>query len=139
MAKSEAKIETTEIAIRDGEERRNNPNPILCFLSKFQFFNFPPQKRDAAKSDAVNQKPGKSGEYAEEGEKAVVVKVPNAKTDLPSLKLEGEECERNTNPIVLWQVYAIGGFFVLSWALARWKEKRAKKKSSDDEPSPDDN
>lgn len=34
-----------------------------------------------------------------------------------------------------FQVYAIGGFFVLRWAWARWNERRGKKRPSDDDPS----
>ncbi|KAI8539709.1 hypothetical protein RHMOL_Rhmol09G0204300 [Rhododendron molle] len=140
MANREVRVEKSEIVIRDGEER--HPNPILCLLSRFPFLNFLQPKRDSAKPDALiseKKTPAIAGERGEEGKKPVVVKVPNPKTtDLPSLKLEGEECDRNTNPIVLWQVYAIGGFFVLNWVFARWKERRAKKKSSDDEPSPAD-
>lgn len=106
MANREVKIEKTEIVVRDGEER--HPNPILCLLSRFPFFNFLQPKRDSAKPDnIISEKKTATivGESGEEGKKPVVVKVPNPKpTDLPSLKLEGEECDRNTNPIVLWQV-----------------------------------
>ncbi|XP_022743231.1 uncharacterized protein LOC111294250 [Durio zibethinus] len=62
----------------------------------------------------------------------------------PPLEFEAEECVgRSSNPIVLWQVYAIGGFFLAKWIWARWKERKdmgAKKESSDNEQAPaDDN
>ncbi|XWS75259.1 hypothetical protein CRYUN_Cryun01aG0070700 [Craigia yunnanensis] len=60
----------------------------------------------------------------------------------PPLEFEAEECVgRTSNPIVLWQVYAIGGFFLLKWIWARWKERKemgSKKESDDDEQPPAD-
>ncbi|XP_078441601.1 uncharacterized protein LOC144711465 [Wolffia australiana] len=40
------------------------------------------------------------------------------------LKLEVEESAESTNPQSMWQVYALGGFMVMSWFWGRWKERR---------------
>ncbi|GFS30141.1 hypothetical protein Acr_00g0010370 [Actinidia rufa] len=129
MAETEAKLEKTG----DGEGRRSNPNPILNLLSRFHLFNFPPPKPENV---VVAEQP--ITPVGESEKKPVVVRLPKAPTDFPSIKLEAEECEQNTNPIVLWQVYAIGGFYVLSWVLARLKERRTRRSPSDDEPAPAD-
>ncbi|CAL5418400.1 unnamed protein product [Camellia sinensis] len=44
------------------------------------------------------------GESVKEEVKLVAVKVSNPCPDMPSLKLQADECDHNTNPIVLWQV-----------------------------------
>ncbi|KAL7184806.1 hypothetical protein ACSBR2_026863 [Camellia fascicularis] len=146
MAEREEKVESTEIVVSsDGEVRRNsNPNPIFSFFQKLQLFIFPPPlKRDDSKSKSVvvsSEQPMSTigDESVKEEVKPVAVKVPNPCPDMPSLKLQADECDQNTNPIVLWQVYAIGGFFILRWALARWKERMAKKKLADEETSDDE-
>ncbi|KAF5742572.1 hypothetical protein HS088_TW09G00623 [Tripterygium wilfordii] len=78
----------------------------------------------------------------EKSQKPDVVRLPNAQLTVPPpLELEVEETGRTSNPVILWQVYAIGGFFVLKWVWARWNERkeRAKKGSSDDnQPREDD-
>ncbi|KAE8701521.1 putative Aspartate/glutamate/uridylate kinase family protein [Hibiscus syriacus] len=56
------------------------------------------------------------------------------------LEFEAEEClGRTSNPIVLWQVYAIGGIFLVKWIWARWKERKemgSKKESPDEDEQP---
>ncbi|KAJ4890107.1 hypothetical protein Rs2_29855 [Raphanus sativus] len=59
------------------------------------------------------------------------------------LKVEAEPSSGTTsNSLVIWQVYALGGFLVLKWAWARWNERNEKKKSTDDDddqaPHPED-
>ncbi|KAE8713870.1 putative Aspartate/glutamate/uridylate kinase family protein [Hibiscus syriacus] len=56
------------------------------------------------------------------------------------LEFEAEEClGRTSNPIVLWQVYAIGGIFLVKWIWARWKERKemgSKKESPNEDEQP---
>ncbi|KAL8090311.1 hypothetical protein AgCh_039690 [Apium graveolens] len=40
--------------------------------------------------------------------------------------------QTKTNSLALWQASAVGGYFILRWAWAKWNEQRTKKKSSDD-------
>ncbi|CAN8254689.1 unnamed protein product [Cochlearia groenlandica] len=53
-----------------------------------------------------------------------------------TLKVEAEVSSgRTSNSLVLWQVYALGGFLVLKWAWARWNERNETGGKKDDEPS----
>ncbi|KAL0714206.1 hypothetical protein Bca4012_021185 [Brassica carinata] len=58
------------------------------------------------------------------------------------LKVEAEPSSGSTsNSLVIWQVYALGGFLVLKWAWARWNERNAtsdKKDDGDDDDDDDD-
>ncbi|GAV74295.1 hypothetical protein CFOL_v3_17775 [Cephalotus follicularis] len=60
----------------------------------------------------------------------------------PPLELQAEQpAGRTSNPLVLWQVYALTGFMVVQWVWARWKERKeraAKKDLSDDDQSATD-
>ncbi|XP_023762673.1 uncharacterized protein LOC111911121 [Lactuca sativa] len=130
------------------DESSGPPNPLLSVISKFtKFVNSrfppPPAEKDVVKVETESKGSGdsifRSSEVVEpEASKPVVVRFPDARTTtVPPLKVEAEELEQDTNPVVLWQVYAIGGFFVLRWVLARWKERRAnKKKSNENSPPP---
>ncbi|XP_024991298.1 uncharacterized protein LOC112525407 [Cynara cardunculus var. scolymus] len=131
------------------DESSSHRNPLFSIISKFtQVFNLrfppspppPPAKKDVVKVERVSKGSGDAvlhgSEVAEES-KLVTVRFPEARTTtVAPLKLEPEEVEQGTKPVVLWQVYAIGGFFILKWVLGRWKERRAKKKSSDEDSPP---
>ncbi|KAL0403577.1 UNVERIFIED_CONTAM: hypothetical protein Sradi_1998500 [Sesamum radiatum] len=134
------------------EEPRNSAyqkdeekNPILVFfLNLLGAFKLPfAQKKNGGKVEPAGGA-ASGGEGPIKVEPAVVedesygpafVTIP--RQSFPPLKLEAEaeEGERNTNPVLLWQVYAIGGFFILRWAWTRWNERKGQKKS-DDEPPP---
>ncbi|CAH9113530.1 unnamed protein product [Cuscuta epithymum] len=116
------------------EEQRNKPiNPLLSLLSAFlQLFKPPPSPKPAAPEETQPISPKQ--ELPKEEEKPSVVKFPKA--EFPSLKLESQESETDTNPVVLWQVYAIGGFFVLKWAWSRWNERKLKKRPSNENTPP---
>lgn len=93
----------------------NNNNPILGFLSNFlKLFNLPlpflPPPPPPAKTNQLG--PGEPTNItmpvvaAEAPPKPAAVKFPRPREEsLPSIKLEADEVEeRNTNPVVLWQV-----------------------------------
>ncbi|MCD7468919.1 hypothetical protein HAX54_007473 [Datura stramonium] len=131
MADTTTTISDDSIPITDDQQSKPT-NPLISFISSvLQLFKPPPPSKKIEPAATSDPKPTASGE---EEEKPAVVKFP--RQDLPSLKLESEGAEPNTNPVVLWQVYAIGGFFVLRWAWSRWKERRGNKKPSDEEPPP---
>ncbi|KAM7526828.1 hypothetical protein LguiA_016730 [Lonicera macranthoides] len=121
---------------------KDTPNPLFSLFSNFlqtlnfpllhAFFNFPPPKVAATKQE---EKSVSVTLPTNEEAKVGTVKFPDSRPAVFPLKLESEELERDTNPVVLWQVYAIGGFFVLRWAWARWNERRGKKRPSDDDPA----
>ncbi|CAH9065791.1 unnamed protein product [Cuscuta europaea] len=115
------------------EEQKNKPiNPLLSVLSALLQLFKPPSPKPAAPDETQPINPEQ--ELAKEEEKPSVVKFPRA--EFPSLKLESQESETDTNPVVLWQVYAIGGFFVLKWAWSRWNERKLKKRPSNENIPP---
>lgn len=118
-------------------------NPLSAVFSKFSEgfnnlplpFKFPLAKKEAAKVETERKATVRGGEVTEV-KKTTTVTFPDArsKTTAPPLKLESEDADRQTNPLVLWQVYAVGGFFVLKWAWGRWNERRERKKPSNEDP-----
>ncbi|KAB1225311.1 hypothetical protein CJ030_MR1G015631 [Morella rubra] len=71
---------------------------------------------------------GDKGE-ADTNKKPDVVKFSQRRTLVQSpVTIEAEESSAKTsNPVILWQVYALGGFLVVRWIWARWQERRARK------------
>ncbi|KAI7730049.1 hypothetical protein M8C21_020000 [Ambrosia artemisiifolia] len=116
-----------------------SPNPLSSLISKFtQIINFhfppPPPKKVETESKAAGNTVVRSGDAAEES-KPVTVKFSDARPNtVAPLKVEAEE--KDTNPVFIWQVYAIGGFFILRWVLTRWNERKANKKSSKEDSPP---
>ncbi|KAK4435893.1 hypothetical protein Salat_0752900 [Sesamum alatum] len=129
--------EPNNSAYRKEEEK----NPIVVFfLNLLGAIKLPfPQQKNGGKVEAGGASSGGEGVepavVEDESNKPGVVTFP--RQSFPPLKLEAEaeDGERSTNPVLLWQVYAIGGFFVLRWAWTRWNERKGPKKS-DDEPPP---
>ncbi|KAI3721835.1 hypothetical protein L2E82_32854 [Cichorium intybus] len=130
----------TLIVQKTDDESNRPPNPFSLLFTKFtQVFNFPfpplpPAKKDEVKVETERKAIVRGGEVVEVTKTATVTYPDGRKTTVTPLKLESEEAGQETSPAVLWQVYAIGGFFVLRWAIGRWKERRTKKKPSDDVP-----
>ncbi|KAL8159697.1 hypothetical protein V2J09_001234 [Rumex salicifolius] len=86
---------------------------------------------------------GKAGE-GEDSRSPVKPNFVTFRSSLPeteSLKLEREGSEQNSNPVVLWEVYILGGFILFKWGWAKWQERQGnakKKNSADDKPPPQD-
>ncbi|KAI4384071.1 hypothetical protein MLD38_009839 [Melastoma candidum] len=118
----------------------NNP---LAFLQNFRFPfpNFQKKKKEAEKV---------VGEVVRVIEEEEVEKSPGLirftrRKEIESpgstqLKVEVEEDQtgKTSNPLVLWQVYALGGFLILRWVWGRWQERKARKGSDDQNPDPQD-
>ncbi|KAJ4978564.1 hypothetical protein NE237_009344 [Protea cynaroides] len=111
------------------KEEDKNPGPLFAFLSHFGII-FPPSKQE---SKAVTENP-RVHEEESEAKKPSVVRFPDTRGHIPPLKLEVEESEQGKAPGNSWQVYALGGFLILNWIWARWKERQPKDESPD-EPS----
>lgn len=142
--------ENTEIA---SSPRKQENKSILSLLPKFQlnlpfFFNQQPKK---AEETVVSKGTAKTSTVSEAHDgnassvKPSLARFPDATRPIlpPPIELEAEEpAGRTSNPVVLWQVYALGGFLVMRWIWARWQERkeRSGKKDSDDknESSPAD-
>ncbi|CAL9118068.1 unnamed protein product [Musa textilis] len=50
----------------------------------------------------------------------------------PPLRLDGEESTEDMSHGNMWQVYALGGFMILRWIWAHWRERRDRGKSNED-------
>ncbi|KAJ9553739.1 hypothetical protein OSB04_017784 [Centaurea solstitialis] len=124
------------------DESTRPPNPFVSIISKFtEVFNsrFPPpasEKKDVVVKVEKERKVAGGEVVVVEESKPVTVRFPEAPTTTVAPPLKEEVVERDRKPVVLWQVYAIGGFFILKWALGRWKEHRANKKPSDQDSPP---
>ncbi|XVF75694.1 hypothetical protein PTKIN_Ptkin13bG0207300 [Pterospermum kingtungense] len=123
--------------IRRGGENHLEPKNLFSMLPKIEL-KFPFFNQHSEKPVALVKK-----EEQVEIPKPPSLFIGNRRKQLPPpLEFEAEEgVGRTSNPIVLWQVYAIGGFFLVKWIWARWKERKdmgAKKESSDDDQPPAD-
>ncbi|KAJ8759139.1 hypothetical protein K2173_004146 [Erythroxylum novogranatense] len=124
---------------KDDPNKPRNPFPLFPrFHITFPFFNPPREAESVVKQES---KPEAVLEKEDEYRKPNTVSFPNPRPILPlPLDVESEESSGRThNPVVIWQVYALGGFFILKWAWARWQERkdRARKESDDGNKSPD--
>ncbi|XP_057789399.1 uncharacterized protein LOC131006242 [Salvia miltiorrhiza] len=123
-------------------EEQKNPF-VVFFTNLISSIKLPfPPKKDGAKSepaaaDSQAAEPLKLSPPAAEddGGKPGFVTFPRQNVD--QIKLEGEAdiAGQTTNPLILWQVYALGGFLVVRWAWMRWNERKGQKKP-DDDPAP---
>ncbi|KAI3834431.1 hypothetical protein MKX03_032542 [Papaver bracteatum] len=68
-----------------------------------------------------------------------VVKFPDSRQDYSGLKLTVEEVEpqQESGGNNMWQVYALGGFMLLRWGWAKWKEAQANKNDKPDSGAED--
>ncbi|GAB4836324.1 hypothetical protein Ancab_001239 [Ancistrocladus abbreviatus] len=144
-----AENETTEIAVMEevtaSQQHPRPPNaagsnlPFLSLLPKFQF-NFPLanlQSKSEKNVAAVEDQPSNRTDEDSRTYKPDIVKFSSHQPKIPSLKLESEEAEQSSNPLVLWQVYALGGFMIVRWVWAKWQErKKTKRGPSNEEHSP---
>ncbi|KAI6669247.1 hypothetical protein NL676_004132 [Syzygium grande] len=97
-------------------------------------FKFPFQFRKKEPIPAKEPEPaGGESEGGSTSEKPDVVRFPHKSSEPPPpLKLEvEEEPGKTSNPVILWQVYALGGFLILKWVWGRWQERKARKGSDD--------
>ncbi|CAA2962103.1 uncharacterized protein LOC111365253 [Olea europaea var. sylvestris] len=127
------------------EDSHTQNNPFLSFVSNIlQLFKPPAPKKNGTTNNNVSESDPSiigasvSETVVEDESKPVVVKFPRQSSAPLKIEAEAEGGEQNTNPVILWQVYAIGGFFILRWAWKRWNERKGDKKSSDEPPPSND-
>ncbi|KAM1262957.1 hypothetical protein ACFX13_028685 [Malus domestica] len=127
--------ENTEIVIK--EDGPKGPKNLFSLFPKFKL-QFPFLKQEP-EGVVVADEPRKADEGTESNiQKPVVVSFPKAQVAAPPpVAVEYEEpVTKTSNPIIFWQLSALGGYLVLRWIWARWQERRDKKDgSSDDERS----
>ncbi|XP_057531241.1 uncharacterized protein LOC130809464 [Amaranthus tricolor] len=112
------------------EGQPNNPFAFLSLIHKI-FANIFGNNNNTNSSD-YNEK----SVISVDGEEAsrtktktpAVVRFPKTQPEVPPLKLENEDADNDTNPIILWQIYALGGFIVLKWAWEKWQARKANTK-----------
>ncbi|TQD82561.1 hypothetical protein C1H46_031877 [Malus baccata] len=127
--------ENTEIVIK--EDGPKGPKNLFSLFPKFKL-QFPFLKQEP-EGVIIADEPRKADEGTESNiQKPVVVSFPKAQVVAPPpVAVEYEEpITKTSNPIIFWQLSALGGYLVLRWIWARWQERRDKKDgSSDDERS----
>ncbi|KAL8518140.1 hypothetical protein ACS0TY_009480 [Phlomoides rotata] len=137
-------MEEPKNAAHRGEEEKN---PIIVFFANLLAgikLPFVQEKNGAAASEpAVEiskvEEPVKMVEISKvEDETPSVVTFPRQSFEPVKLEAEADDGQKSTNPMLLWQVYAIGGFLVLRWGWTRWNERKGKKKSEDEPPPTQD-
>ncbi|KAL8136557.1 hypothetical protein V2J09_002558 [Rumex salicifolius] len=136
-----ASSESSEIPTR-GETYSKQKNPFLSLIPRFPFFNrggggggrvdVVIKKESSANNKSVGEE-----EDSRTSAKPDVVKFRMRESQAEPLKLESEEPEQNSNPVVLWQVYALGGFILVKWAWAKWQERKANAKKGDSDSTED--
>ncbi|XP_062091896.1 uncharacterized protein LOC133797834 [Humulus lupulus] len=107
------------------------------FLLQIPFFK-PKPNTESASVAQVEPRQGRAivdgGENGGESSKPDMVRFPKAQLAVPPpVAVENQETGKTSNPVIIWQVYALGGFLVLKWVLARWKERKDQKDDSSDE------
>ncbi|KAM4071996.1 hypothetical protein ACJW30_11G101400 [Castanea mollissima] len=127
--------------ISTSKEDPKGPQNLFSFFPKFKL-EIPFLKRGGPKAEVVVKKEVK-GEIVVGGDegkedstkKPDVVKFAERKPLIPPpLAVEAEETSSKTsNPFILWQVYALGGFIVLKWIWGRWQERKAQRGPDDDD------
>ncbi|KAL5569525.1 hypothetical protein UlMin_026100 [Ulmus minor] len=119
--------ENTEIASKNVDPKE--PTNIFSFLSKLKL-QLPFLKQEPKEGVVVV---GDEEGNRSESRKPDVVTFPKAQLVVPPpVAVENEETGKTSNPIIIWQVYALGGFLVLRWIWARWNERKGQKEDSDD-------
>ncbi|XP_031278575.1 uncharacterized protein LOC116137031 [Pistacia vera] len=132
----------------DNATKKQESKNILSLFPKFEL-KLPFLNKQPKQVESVGVKEGQKTSVESENVsvKPSLVRFPDSARQIIPARLEFEAEEpagRTSNPVVLWQVYALGGFLVLRWVWARWKERKeqaAKKDSSDDNddtPADDD-
>ncbi|CAA0814390.1 Unknown protein [Striga hermonthica] len=134
-------MEEAKNAVHIEEQEKN---PILLLLSNLKL-PFPLKKNNGGSGGASLEQ----GAASSQTEGPTMAEVENER-DMPAtvtfprrfthvkLEVETEVSDQSTNPLFLWQVYAIGGFYVLRWAWMRWNEGKGQKKSDNNPPPADD-
>ncbi|XP_039685784.1 uncharacterized protein [Medicago truncatula] len=124
----------------------SSKNPFIPFFPNFNFnfqlphfFNLPAKKHqhddggDKNKATTIIPK-------LQEGPNVVTFpKTQLAVVSEQPLQAESQiSSTKTSNPLILYQVYAVGAFFISRWIWARWNERKARGRSSDEDGDGDD-
>ncbi|KAK2971306.1 hypothetical protein RJ640_001332 [Escallonia rubra] len=124
------------IVHKDDQPNTKQQFPLFSLFSKaLQPFIAAPSPPTGAAPDVLATCPTAADKDSDEPKPNGVKFI---RSTVPPLKLEAENEGRETNPALLWQVYAVGGFFILRWVWARWNERRATRRPPNENPAPED-
>ncbi|KAK2403920.1 hypothetical protein P8452_09777 [Trifolium repens] len=115
--------------------------PIFPFFPNFNFnfqipqFPFPPKhhRHDDGGDDKNKETPKLQSEGAQHGPNVVTFPKSQQVVVVPSPESDGQNKTKTTNPVIIYQAYAIGAYFLARWIWARWDEKKGRGGSPDDE------
>ncbi|KAI3984644.1 hypothetical protein MKX01_004007 [Papaver californicum] len=133
-----AETESKSIVVESSSPSSNNRGPfsviqdiIANFLSQFN--------NKKAEEVVVVSEVKKKEEIKAKQSPPDVVKFPDSRPDYTGLKLTVEEVEpqQESGGNNMWQVYALGGFMLLRWGWAKWKEAQANKNDKPDSGAED--
>ncbi|XP_028770167.1 uncharacterized protein LOC114727645 [Neltuma alba] len=126
-----------EIVIK--EEDPKAPRFVFPFFPNFKFdLPFLKTNSTEASGKEVERRTGTVDDEStgNDGAKPSFVRFPKTQSVVPPpLETEAEESAKTSNPIILWQVYALGGILIARWIWARWNERRPKGRNPNDENS----
>ncbi|KAL2944336.1 Undecaprenyl-diphosphatase [Bienertia sinuspersici] len=133
------KISATDKTTSNSENPPNNPFFFLSLIPKFLLKPFDNNNNDKIEYGKSVKSVDKQ-EISDTNTKTPdAVKLPRKQVEIPSVKLDSEDVQEDTNPLILWQVYALGGFILLKWAWGKWQERKGKAKNDstgEDQPPP---
>ncbi|KAE9589839.1 hypothetical protein Lal_00021520 [Lupinus albus] len=155
MTKSTTQIVVIEEQPPKQEHEQEPIKKILSLLNNFKielqkipFFNPKPKQNNKTSLVVVaddQHKHKKEQDQEEEGTKVPkIVRFPKNQVVVPppleTLVDPQDSSYKTSNPVILWQVYALGAFFISRWAWARWNERKGQGKSpKDDGPQSSEN
>lgn len=124
------------------QQRSSDSSPHQLKLPSFvvNLFPFLQPKSPASVNGADGApKPAAGVSKDKETQNSTVSFPYNPPKSAEPLKVEAEPSSGSTsNSLVIWQVYALGGFLVLKWAWARWNERNATSDKKEEEEDDDD-
>ncbi|KAF8099755.1 hypothetical protein N665_0237s0010 [Sinapis alba] len=121
------------------QQQRSSDSPPQLKLPTFVVNLFPFLKpKPPASVNGADGGPKPTGGGDKETQNSTVSFPYNPPKSTEPLKLEAEPSSGSTsNSLVIWQVYALGGFLVLKWAWARWNERNETSDKKDDDEDDD--
>ncbi|KAK7268441.1 hypothetical protein RIF29_21139 [Crotalaria pallida] len=133
---------TKEIAVIQEQPKQQQPlNNLFSLFNNFKFdlqqlqlpfFNPKPKHHHAHQHKKVNHDEQGDGDDT----KPMVVWFPKTQVVVPpTLETEvdpHQPSNKTSNPLILWQVYALGAIFISRWVWARWNERKGQGRSPND-------
>ncbi|XP_024030392.1 uncharacterized protein LOC21399850 [Morus notabilis] len=123
--------ESSEIVTKETDPKE--PRNVFALFAKFKLpLPFLKPKDGPVAEDGPREPVVSDG--GTESRKVDFVRIPKAQVAVPPpVAVENEEANKTSNPIILWQVYALGGFMVMRWIWARWNERKGRKENSSED------